>query len=90
MRDGVVGIARGEQHRQAGKSLLSLASEIARAERTGHDNIGEEKINGRPAVQDDDGPVGVARAKDPVAEVHEHVRRRGAHIVVVLDRKSVV
>ena len=87
VHDRVLGIARGEQHRDVRQALARLLRQLRAAQGARHHDVGEQQVDVDAAVDHGQGRGGVAGAQHPVAQVGQHVDHGQAHLLVVLDHQ---
>jgi hypothetical protein len=85
MHDCVLRIAGGVEEHQVGQQSLRLARHFGAAQCTGHDHIGEQQVDGNPAIDDRHGAQSIVRFQDGVAEATQDIDHRGLQVQVVFD-----
>jgi len=84
----VLRIAGRVQYLERWPAMQCFDSQLPSVDRTGHDHIGEQKVDFFNVVDDRQGLAGIARGKRPVAQALNLVDDVLAHQNVILDNQD--
>lgn len=88
MHDRVLGIARGEEHREVRQPFLRSARKFGTTQRAGHDDVSEEEIHRHAALDDGERALRVARLQHPVSKFGQQADGGLADGIVVLHHED--
>src|SRR3546814_11346965 len=88
MNDGVLGVARGEEHLDSRMAPLRLLGELAARHATRHDDVGKQELRAGHPRQCRKCRLALCSLQNSVTKAADPFGDEEAHLLVILDRKT--